>query len=98
MVASNATNPSLGTVNIPHEGPEEYRNIWQKVRSMWSYVYDNYYEKYDWFHIGGDDLYLVSLTQWKHCYLAILLTLDLNSDCIRYRLLRTLDSTSKVKK
>ena len=28
------------------------QNIWQKVRSMWSYVYDNYYEKYDWFHIG----------------------------------------------
>mmetsp|Transcript_31738 Transcript_31738/g.41013 ORF Transcript_31738/g.41013 Transcript_31738/m.41013 type:complete len:200 (+) Transcript_31738:535-1134(+) len=26
---------------------------------MWSYVYDNYYEKYDWFHIGGDDLYLI---------------------------------------
>ena len=26
---------------------------------MWSYVYDNYYEKYDYFHIGGDDLYLI---------------------------------------
>jgi len=26
---------------------------------MWSYVYDNYYEKYDWFHIGGDDLFLI---------------------------------------
>ena len=30
-----------------------------QVRSMWSYIYDNYYEKYDWFHIGGDDLYLI---------------------------------------
>ena len=27
--------------------------------SFCSYVYDNYYEKYDWFHIGGDDLYLL---------------------------------------
>jgi glycoprotein-N-acetylgalactosamine 3-beta-galactosyltransferase len=26
---------------------------------MWSYIYDNYYEKYDWFHIGGDDLFLI---------------------------------------
>lgn len=89
MVGSNKTDPSLGTVNIIHEGPEECtfrdqskalfvllvlnyvtqlifrfppltdNNIWQKVRSMWSYIYDNYYEKYDWFHIGGDDLFLL---------------------------------------
>lgn len=45
MVASTKTDIALGTVAIPHEGPEEYNNIWQKVRSMWSYVYDNYYEK-----------------------------------------------------
>ena len=59
MVASDKTDKELGTVNIPHKGPEEYNNIWQKVRSMWSYVYDNYYQDYDWFHIGGDDLYLI---------------------------------------
>ncbi|GFH58376.1 hypothetical protein CTEN210_14852 [Chaetoceros tenuissimus] len=59
MVGSTKTDPALGTVNIPHEGPEEYNNIWQKVRSMWSYIYDNYYEDYDWFHIGGDDLFLL---------------------------------------
>jgi len=59
IVASNKTDTSIGTVNILHDGPEEYNNIWQKVRSMWSYVYDNYYEKYDWFHIGGDDLFML---------------------------------------
>lgn len=59
MVGSTKTDKSLGTVEIPHEGPEEYNNIWQKVRSMWSYIYDNYYEKYDWFHIGGDDLFVI---------------------------------------
>ena len=59
MVGSTKTDPSIGTVNIVHEGPEEYKNIWQKVRSMWSYIYDNYYERYDWFHIGGDDMYLL---------------------------------------
>jgi hypothetical protein len=45
MVASTKTDKALGTVNIPHEGPEEYNNIWQKARSYWTYVYDNYYEK-----------------------------------------------------
>jgi glycoprotein-N-acetylgalactosamine 3-beta-galactosyltransferase len=59
MVASNRTDPILGTVNIPHLGEEVYDNIWQKVRSIWSYVYDHYYDKYDWFHIGGDDLYVI---------------------------------------
>lgn len=59
MVASDKTDPNLHTVDIIHEGKEEYNNIWQKVRSIWAYVYDNYYEKYDWFHIGGDDLYLL---------------------------------------
>lgn len=49
MVGSTKTDPSIDTVEIPHEGPEEYNNIWQKVRSMWAYIYDNYYEKYDWF-------------------------------------------------
>eukprot|EP00978_Attheya_sp_CCMP212_P046446 scaffold392673_cov59-Attheya_sp.AAC.1 len=59
MVASDQTNPALHTVNIPHQGDEEYNNIWQKVRSIHAYVYDNYFDKYDWFHIGGDDLYLL---------------------------------------
>lgn len=57
MVASNKTDRSLGTVNIPHQGVEEY--IWQKVQSIWSYVYCNYYLKYDFFHIGGEDLFLL---------------------------------------
>jgi len=59
MVASDKTDPELKTVNIRHEGEEAYGNIWQKVRAIWKYVYDNYYEGYDWFHIGGDDLYVL---------------------------------------
>jgi len=59
MVASTKTDKSLGTVNIVHQGQEAYENIWQKVRAIWAYVYDNYYNEYDWFHIGGDDLYLI---------------------------------------
>jgi len=59
MIASTKTDLALGTVQIDHEGEEKYENIWQKIRSVWSYVYDNYYNVYDWFHIGGDDLYLI---------------------------------------
>jgi len=58
-VASTITDRSIDSVNIPHEGREEYQNMWQKVRAMWVYVYVNYYDSYDWFHIGGDDMYVL---------------------------------------
>jgi len=59
IYASDKTDGEIGTVNIPHEGKEEYKNIWQKNRSIWAYVYDNYYEKYDYFHSGGDDVFIL---------------------------------------
>jgi glycoprotein-N-acetylgalactosamine 3-beta-galactosyltransferase len=59
MFSSNLTDPLLNTVNILHKGIEHYDNLWGKVRSMLSYAYDNYYTKYDWFHISGDDLFLI---------------------------------------
>lgn len=62
MVASTKTDKKLGTVNIPHEGKEEYNNIWQKVRSMWSYIYDNYYEKVSFFIINS-----VQSIAFAHC-------------------------------
>ena len=31
-----------------------------KVKSLWGYVYHNYYEAYDWFHISGDNLLLIA--------------------------------------
>jgi glycoprotein-N-acetylgalactosamine 3-beta-galactosyltransferase len=34
MAASNKTDRSIGAVDIWHEGPEIYENMWQKVRSM----------------------------------------------------------------
>ena len=59
VAASTATDGKYGTVNILHEGPEEYENIWQKVRSIWAYMHDNYLEDYEWFYIGGDDVYVI---------------------------------------
>ena len=59
FVASTATDLSIDAVDIPHDGPEEYNNIWQKIRAIWSYVYHHYYNDFDWFHIGGDDVWLI---------------------------------------
>ena len=59
MASSTLTDESLSTVNIPHKGPEEYNNIWQKVKSTWQYLHDNYIDEFEWFFIGGDDVYML---------------------------------------
>jgi len=59
IAMSDLTEESLPTLNVPHEGKEEYDNIWQKVRSIWLMVYHRYYNEFDWFMIGGDDLYVL---------------------------------------
>lgn len=59
MAATLYTEAKTGTVHIPHLGEENYDNIWQKVRSMWSYVHDNFLDSFDFFHIGGDDTFVI---------------------------------------
>jgi hypothetical protein len=56
---STETIPQLGLVDLPHLGKETYSNIWQKVRSIWAYVHDNYLDDYDFVHICGDDVYMM---------------------------------------
>ena len=73
FAASNLTDRKIGAVNLSHLGPETYSNMWQKVRSMIQYAYDNYLNDYDFFHVGGDDnyvvvenlRYMVSTGNWK---------------------------------
>lgn len=57
--ASNLTDHSIGTIDLPHYGPEEYKNMWQKIRSIWTYAYDHYLNDYDYFYIAGDDTYVL---------------------------------------
>jgi glycoprotein-N-acetylgalactosamine 3-beta-galactosyltransferase len=33
--------------------------MWQKIRSIWKFVGTNYLDDYDWFFIGGDDLFVL---------------------------------------
>lgn len=59
VVGSDATIPDLNAVQVEHRGKEGYNNMWQKVQAIWVYVYQHYYSDYDWFHIGGDDLFVI---------------------------------------
>lgn len=58
FAGSNFTDLSIGAINLLHHGPEAYKNMWQKIRSMWAYAYDFYQDRYDYFYICGDDVYL----------------------------------------
>lgn len=46
-------------IEIHHEGREEYNNMWQKSRSIWKYIAHHYKDEFDWFLIGGDDMYYI---------------------------------------
>jgi hypothetical protein len=61
MAASTYTDGSRGIVHIPHGGNYfgQYNGIWQKVRSMMTYIYTHYGEDYDYFHFNGDDTFLI---------------------------------------
>ena len=60
MVMSTKEDADLPAANVVHEGPEQYNNIWQKVRSIWKYVHYAYASHFDWFIIGGDDLFVIA--------------------------------------
>ena len=40
---------NFGAIDLPHFGKEEYNNMWQKTRSIFGYVHDNYISDYDYF-------------------------------------------------
>jgi glycoprotein-N-acetylgalactosamine 3-beta-galactosyltransferase len=59
LAFSNQTDLRIPAISIPHEGVESYHNMWQKVRSIWNFVGTHYLEDFDYFMIGGDDLFLL---------------------------------------
>jgi hypothetical protein len=59
LAFSTETIPALGMVDLLHPGDEAYGNMWQKVRSIWAYIYKHYRDQYDYFHLGGDDMYVI---------------------------------------
>lgn len=59
LAMSNLTDPNVPSVDIKHRGPEAYDNMWQKTRSIWLYVHAHHAKQYDYFVIGGDDLFIL---------------------------------------
>lgn len=59
IAMSNLTDPTIPTLDIKHEGPEEYGNMWAKVQAIWTYVHKHHLTEYDYFTIGGDDVYFL---------------------------------------
>ncbi len=59
LAMSNANDASIGALALDHEGPESYSNMWQKTRSILKYTHDKYLHDFDFFHICGDDTYMI---------------------------------------
>ena len=74
LAFSTVSDPRIPAMHVKHSGKEEYKNMWQKVRSIWKFVGQHYLEQFDWFYIGGDDLFV--LPQNLKNYLASLLSKD----------------------
>ena len=59
LAFSTASDPRIPAMNIEHDGPEEYNNMWQKSRSIWHFAGTHYLEQFDFFFIGGDDMFVI---------------------------------------
>ena len=62
LAMSNVSDISLGTFAIGHSSPhfhEAYDRMWLKVQSIWRAVATTFLDSYDYFLLGGDDMYVV---------------------------------------
>jgi glycoprotein-N-acetylgalactosamine 3-beta-galactosyltransferase len=68
LASSTRLDLPVSALNIPHEGPEAYDNMWAKVVSIWNYVYESHRDEFDWFYIAGDDTFVIveNLLQYLH--------------------------------
>ncbi len=59
LAFSTIDDPDIPSINIPHLGPESYMNMWQKTRSIWKYIHNYYLDEFEYFLLGGDDMYYI---------------------------------------
>mmetsp|Transcript_29740 Transcript_29740/g.65904 ORF Transcript_29740/g.65904 Transcript_29740/m.65904 type:complete len:493 (+) Transcript_29740:154-1632(+) len=66
LAFSTADDASFPAVGVVHEGEEEYNNMWQKSRSIWKYIHHHLRDSYDFFLVGGDDMFYIveNLTEY----------------------------------
>ena len=46
-------------LSVDHSILVLYQRRWQKVRSIWAYIHDNYFDDYGYFHLSGDDNHFI---------------------------------------
>jgi hypothetical protein len=56
---STERDPTIPSVSIQHEGEESYDNMWQKSRSIWKFIAKYLMNEYDFFLLGGDDMFYI---------------------------------------
>ncbi|XP_067625652.1 glycoprotein-N-acetylgalactosamine 3-beta-galactosyltransferase 1 isoform X2 [Eurosta solidaginis] len=56
---SSEMDADLGAVSVIEPEMDTYDDLWKKTREGFRYVYDNYYDDYDWFVKADDDTYMV---------------------------------------
>jgi hypothetical protein len=59
LAFSTATDESIPALKIEHEGKEEYDNMWIKSKSIWKYISQQYIDDFDFFLMGGDDMFYI---------------------------------------
>ena len=47
------------TIRLALAGEESYDNMWQKSRSIWKYIATHYLDSFDYFLLGGDDMFYI---------------------------------------
>lgn len=59
--ASDNSNLETGHMHLPSNSPAgfTYKGMVQRTRTILSYLYDNFLDDFDFFHISGDDAYLI---------------------------------------
>jgi hypothetical protein len=61
LFASSESNQTTGHTHLPTNSPHGfgYKGMAQRTRAILSYLYDNFLDDYDYFHLCGDDTYLI---------------------------------------
>ena len=61
LAFSNLSDSSVSAIKVqPNDDWEErYEKIWEKVAVIWAIIAETIIDDYEWFIIGGDDLYLI---------------------------------------
>ncbi|XP_017472021.1 PREDICTED: glycoprotein-N-acetylgalactosamine 3-beta-galactosyltransferase 1 [Rhagoletis zephyria] len=56
---SSQVDEKLGAVSVVEREADTYDDLWNKTREGFRYVYERYYDDYDWFVKADDDTYMV---------------------------------------